>query len=407
MLWLYNFGIFIYGLIVRLVAPFNVKAKLFIEGRKNIFTEIEKRIDPTNKHIWFHFASLGEFEQGRPVLELLKATHPEKKIVITFFSPSGYEVRKNYAQAYAVFYLPLDTFQNATRFVKALNPELAVFTKYEFWHHYYQVLNQKNVPLFLISGIFRKDQIFFRKYGTFYKNILKNVTHFFVQNEESSKLLNMLNIHAVSIAGDTRFDRVYENSRHPADISIIEQFCNNQNVLIAGSTWPQDEALIKTLMEQNRDWKLIVAPHEINPGHIAQLENLFPDALKFSVENDRPLKTGTQTMLIDNIGLLSSLYRYADIAYIGGGFGAGIHNTLEAAAFGIPILFGPNYRKFQEAKDLLELGAAVSVRTQDDLQQAFLHFKNHLSAGSLAKDYVLRQKGATSAICQEIEKYLV
>jgi 3-deoxy-D-manno-octulosonic-acid transferase len=424
MLWLYNFGIFIYGLIVRLVAPFNSKAKLFVEGRKNIFTELAKRIDPSDKHIWFHFASLGEFEQGRPVLEMIKDRHPGKKIVLTFFSPSGYEVRKNFPLASGVFYLPLDTAHNASRFIKAINPELAIFTKYEFWHHYYRVLNASNIPLFLISGIFRKNQIFFKSYGNFYRDILRKVTHFFVQNEESLRLMKSLNIDSVSIAGDTRFDRVYENSRHPADIPLIKQFCNNHKVFIAGSTWPQDEQLIKSLVEQNKDWKFIIAPHEIDEGHIAQIEKLLPDAMKFSIQNQKNNGNGTsnfqaptklssaygetaiQTIIIDNIGLLSSLYRYADLAYIGGGFGAGIHNTLEAAAFGIPILFGPNYHKFQEAKDLLELGAAISVQNQQELDSGFQKLKDNSAAGNLGKDYVLRQKGATAAIFQEIEKYL-
>jgi 3-deoxy-D-manno-octulosonic-acid transferase len=418
MRWLYNFGIFIYGLVVRLVALFNPKAKLFIEGRKNIYEALAKQVDPSRKHIWFHFASLGEFEQGRPVLEKIRSHHPEKKIVITFFSPSGYEVRKNYPHADAVFYLPLDTARNATRFIKAINPELAIFTKYEFWHHYYRVLQENNVPLFLISGIFRKNQIFFKPYGSFYRNILKNVTHFFVQNEESLQLLNTLGINSVSIAGDTRFDRVYENSQHPDDIPVIRQFCNNQKVFIAGSTWPPDEELLRSLIAENKDWKFIIAPHEINSGHIAQLEKLIPTALKFSVLKEMQPAPGegegvphvdhlqTQTLIIDNIGLLSSLYRYADLAYIGGGFGVGIHNTLEAAAFGIPILFGPNYHKFQEAKDLLELGAAVSIQNQEDLDKGFQKLKDNPAAGKLAKDYVLRQKGATSAIFQEIERYL-
>ncbi len=405
MLWLYNFGIFIYSLVVRSVALFNPKAKLFIEGRKNIYEELEKQVDASRKHIWFHFASLGEFEQGRPVLEMIKSHHSDKRIVITFFSPSGYEVRKNYPNANAVFYLPLDTAKNASRFIKAINPELAIFTKYEFWHHYYRVLNETNVPLFLISGIFRKKQIFFRPYGKFYRNILKNVSHFFVQNEESLQLLSTLHINSATIAGDTRFDRVYENSLHPDEIPLIRQFCNNQKVFIAGSTWPPDEVLLKALIAENKDWKFIIAPHEINSAHIEQIEKLIPDALKFSVLKEQQVAKN-QTLIIDNIGLLSSLYRYANVAYIGGGFGVGIHNTLEAAAFGIPILFGPNYHKFQEAKDLLELGAAVSVQNQEELDKGFQKLKNNPAAGKLAKDYVLRQKGATAAIFQEIERYL-
>jgi 3-deoxy-D-manno-octulosonic-acid transferase len=431
MLWLYNFGIFLYGLMVRLVSPFNQKAKLFCNGRKKTFTELHTKIDPLHKHVWFHFASLGEFEQGRPVLEKVKSLHPEKRIVVTFFSPSGYEIRKNYALAAGVFYLPLDTRNNAIRFVQAINPELAIFTKYEFWHHYFEVLKRQRIPLFLISGIFRPDQIFFKAYGGFYRNILTNVTHFFVQNKESLDLLAKIGITTVSIAGDTRFDRVYANAEHAAPVQLVQDFCENRKVFVAGSTWPQDEQLIASLINGYKDWKFILAPHEIDPEHIQQIQKLIPDAVTYSslkatsinketqgISNQNKISSvpprenedayagqSAQTLIVDNIGMLSALYQYAEVAYIGGGFGVGIHNTLEAAAFGKPILFGPNYRKFQEAKDLLALGAAISIQNEEELKKGFQQLKANSTAGGLAKSYVENQKGATETIYKEIELY--
>jgi 3-deoxy-D-manno-octulosonic-acid transferase len=428
MLWLYNIGIFLYGLMVRLVSPFNQKAKLFIDGRKKTFAELEAKIDKSQKYIWFHFASLGEFEQGRPVLEKIKSLHPEKRIIVTFFSPSGYEIRKNYALADGVFYLPLDTRSNALRFIEAINPELAVFTKYEFWHHYYQVLNARRTPLFLISGIFRPEQVFFKSYGGFYRNILKNVTHFFVQNEESLGLLKKIGISAVSIAGDTRFDRVYANAEHPTAVQIVQDFCGNDKVFVAGSTWAPDEQLLASLIRANKEWKVILAPHEIDKEHIEQIEKLIPDAVRYStlkaaefkqktiaasnhnttnssIQESSPATQHAQTLIIDNIGLLSALYQYADVTYIGGGFGVGIHNTLEAAAYGKPVIFGPNYHKFQEAKDLLKLGAAITIKNEEELKKGFEQLKSNSTAGSLAKSYVSKQKGATETIYKEIELY--
>jgi 3-deoxy-D-manno-octulosonic-acid transferase len=404
MLWLYNFGITLYSLVVRLVAPFNPKAKLFVRGRQQTFQALQQQIDRKVKHIWFHFASLGEFEQGRPVLEKIKHSHPEKPIVVTFFSPSGYEIRKNYPLAAGVFYLPLDTRRNAKRFIEAINPELAVFTKYEFWHHYYKTLKYRQIPLFLISGIFRPKQVFFKKYGGFYRNILKNVTYFFVQNEESVDLLNGIGITQAQVAGDTRFDRVFESAEHPLTIQEVKDFCAGHRVFLGGSTWPADEQLLAGIANENLDWKFILAPHEIHEEHLGQIQKLFPQALRYS-----KLKThkelNAQVLIIDNIGMLSALYQYADVAYIGGGFGVGIHNTLEAAAFGKPVLFGPNYHKFQEAKDLLQLGAAISISNALELKKGFEQLKGNSTAGSLARSYVADHKGATETIYQEIKRY--
>ncbi|MFD0939340.1 3-deoxy-D-manno-octulosonic acid transferase [Pedobacter boryungensis] len=401
MLWIYNIGVVIYGLLLRLASLFNAKAKLFVIGRKNIFNKIQQTINPNDKPIWFHFASLGEFEQGRPVLEKLKTNNPSQKIVITFFSPSGYEIRKNYALA-DVFYLPLDTKDNAERFIKVVNPKFAVFTKYEFWYHYFNELNKKQIPLYLISGIFRPNQVFFKWYGSFYRGILKFVTHFFLQNEESVSLLKSLGIDNVSLSGDTRFDRVYENAQHPKRLELIEQFCRTDNVFIAGSTWLPDEKLLVSLTERYPDWKFIIAPHEIGASHIEEIEKLFPEAVKFSNLQTSTFNPQPSILIIDNIGILSSLYQFASVAYIGGGFGAGIHNTLEAAAFGLPVIFGPKYHKFQEAKDLIAIGAAKSITTADELMSAFNFFKANETASADAKEYVEQKKGATDMIVRAI-----
>ncbi len=399
MRWLYYIGIFFYSLLIRLVALFNIKAKQFVKGRQNIFETIAIKINPKEKHIWFHFASLGEFEQGKPILEKLKEKYPEKKIVITFFSPSGYEIRKNYALATGIFYLPMDTPNNAKKFIKSINPEIVIFTKYEYWFNYFNELKTNQIPLYVISAIFRPEQVFFKWYGNFYKNILKNVTHFFVQNQESMALLNSICINKASLSGDTRFDTVFKNSLQPKKLPEIEAFCKNQKTLICGSTWPADEKIIVSLANKYPKWKFIIAPHEISPNHIAGIEKLFPDALKFSKINS---KKTAQVLIIDNIGLLSSLYQYGNMAYIGGGFGAGIHNTLEAAAFGLPIIFGPNYYKFNEAKDLITLGAAKSIANADELLNAFKDFIINDFAPIAAKNYIKENKGATAKILSQI-----
>jgi 3-deoxy-D-manno-octulosonic-acid transferase len=403
MLWLYNIGISFYGLVVSAFSIFNSKAKLFSQGRKNIFDHIEKTVDGTKKHIWFHFASLGEFEQGRPLLEKIKELHPQKRIVITFFSPSGYDIRKNYALAAGVFYLPLDTASNAKRFISLINPEMAIFTKYEFWYHYFKTLNDQQIPLYLISGIFRPNQIFFRWYGSFHRRILGFVDHFFVQNTESVNLLKQLQMENASLSGDTRFDRVAENALSPKKVTLVENGWINSPVFIAGSTWPADERLIAVLIQQQPDWQFIIAPHEIDEAHILDIEKLIPGAVRYSNLQNGAANTA-QILIIDNIGLLSSLYQYARISYIGGGFGVGIHNTLEAAAFGIPVIFGPKYDKFQEAKDLIALTAARSIETESDLSAAFIHFRENKEAGKIAQKYVNEKTGSTRQILEFIEK---
>ena len=406
MLWLYNIAIQLYSLIIRIFSLFNTKASLFINGRKNIFPNIEKKIKAGSPHIWFHFASLGEFEQGRPVLEKVKEQYPNKKIVITFFSPSGYEIRKNYALADGIFYLPLDTASNAKQLIATLNPELAIFTKYEYWYYYFKELDKNNIPLLIISGIFRPNQIFFKPYGSFHRKILSYVSHFFVQNQESIELLKGINIQNATLSGDTRFDRVAENAVTPKKLNVIEKFCGKASVFVAGSTWPEDEQLIALLCKKYPDWKFIIAPHEIGVNHIQEIEKLFPHGIKYSTfaTTDEPA-TNHQVLIIDNIGMLSNLYYYGKIAYIGGGFGAGIHNTLEAAAFGIPVIFGPKYDKFQEAKDLIKLNAAKSISNLNELETAFTTLTETAEKGLIAKNYVRSKTGSTDQIVKYLSKY--
>ncbi len=409
MIWIYTIGVALFTVATKIASIFNQKAKLFTQGRKNVFKEITSKIGSNDRPIWFHFASLGEFEQGRPVLEGIKASDPTAKIVITFFSPSGFEIRKNYAGADGVFYLPMDTLSNSKRFIELVNPKMAVFTKYEFWYHYFNELHQKHIPLYLISGIFRPSQLFFKWYGGFYRQMLKCVTHFFVQNEESVALLNGIGIKAVSLSGDTRFDRVFENALSPKKIDVVEEFCAGLPVFIAGSTWLADEKIMVSLVEKYPDWKFIFAPHEVDEGHIQEIEALLPNAVKFSrlssqyAENASQISNlKSQILIIDNIGILSSLYQYANIGYIGGGFGVGIHNTLEAAAFGLPVIFGPKYDKFQEAKDLIAIGAAKSISSEQELLFAFEHFSANNKASADAKAYVEKKRGATEMIIKKI-----
>lgn len=407
MLLLYNFGISLYWLILKFASLFHPKAKLFVAGRRDIFEIMRQKLDHERKHIWFHFASLGEFEQGRPVLEKLNKIYPDKPIVVTFFSPSGYEIRKNYQLAEGIFYLPLDSRQNAAKLISLINPEIAIFTKYEFWHHYFKALKVNNTPLLLISGIFRPNQVFFKWYGGFYRDILKNVQHFFVQNEESKLLLAGLGIHQVSVSGDTRFDRVAELAVLPQQLKLLQKFSADSRVFIAGSTWPHDEKLIAGLQQQNPDWKFIIAPHEIDSVHIDQVRNLFPGALLYtSLKDEEEFKPQNKVLILDTIGILSSAYQYGTLGYIGGGFGAGIHNTLEAAAFGLPVIFGPQYEKFQEAKDLLQLGAAVSIMNGEDLSAAFNKLQKDPDLGARAIHYIAQKKGATLQIVEAVKELI-
>jgi 3-deoxy-D-manno-octulosonic-acid transferase len=403
MLLLYNIGIQLYFFTIWLVSFFNKKAKRWLNGRKNT------KFSGFKDSIWFHFASLGEFEQGRPVLEEMRKLYPENKIVITFFSPSGYEVRKNTPLADAVYYLPLDTAKNARKFIDAIQPKLAVFTKYEYWYHFFNEMHRRDIPLYIISGIFRPGQVFFKWYGSLHRRILGFVTWFFVQDENSKQLLQGIDVKNVTVSGDTRFDRVWANAQSPKALPVIDEFKNGQKLFIAGSTWPQDEQLIVSLGIRYPKWKFIFAPHEISEEKINDLINLLPgrSALRFSqIPNDKHQVADYQTLIIDNIGMLSALYYYADIAFIGGGFGAGIHNTLEAAAFGLPVIFGPNFARFKEARDLVALKAGFSINDELQLKEiaetlvadeAFYD-----AASKKARVYVEEHTGATKTFTDYI-----
>ncbi|OKS88293.1 3-deoxy-D-manno-octulosonic acid transferase [Mucilaginibacter polytrichastri] len=403
MVFLYNIGIRLYFLAVYIASFFNAKAKLWINGRRR------QQISATDDCTWFHFASLGEFEQGRPVLEALKIKDAGIKIVVTFFSPSGYEIRKNTPLADAVYYLPLDTAANARLFINTIKPQKAIFTKYEYWYHYFNELQQQQIPLYIVSGIFRPKQVFFKWYGSLHRNMLQMVTHFFVQDQASVNLLKSINITTATVSGDTRFDRVWANASNPKTLPLIAEFKNKQKILIAGSTWPEDEELLSILISKHPDWKWIFAPHEIGEERIAKLLNLLPyeGTIRYSqLKNNTQPIIGTRILVIDNIGMLSSLYQYGEVAYIGGGFGRGIHNTLEAAAFGLPVIFGPNYLAFKEARDIVELKAGISISDAEQLTEASDLLMNDAEYRDFASKkitaFVQQNTGATENILEAI-----
>jgi len=359
----YYIGLQFYSLIIQFYSLFNKKARQFVKGRKGVFSKIANEINPDQPVVWFHCASLGEFEQGRPLIEKVKKEHPAYQILLSFFSPSGYEVRKNYNIADSVVYLPLDGLKNARKFYQLVNPDKVFFVKYEFWYFYLKEAQKRDIPAYLVSAIFRENQVFFRPYGKWYRNILKYFTHIFVQNENSKRILLENNITNVSISGDTRFDRVREIAEGTCKIPLAKEFVGDKKVLIAGSTWRKDEELLIRYMEEtDLDLKMIIAPHEVHESNIQRLVRAFSrkNVICFS-EADLETVNEADVLVIDSVGMLSSLYQYGTIAYIGGGFGKGIHNILEPATFGLPVFFGPNYQKFKEAVDLIELGGTFQL----------------------------------------------
>ena len=374
MRFLYNISIFSYLILIRIASLFNPKAKLWIAGRKGVFQKIKLAIDTSKSNssnsrlIWFHCASLGEFEQGRPLMELIKKQDSSVKILLTFFSPSGYEIRKNYSGADFVFYLPIDTQKNARKFIEIIEPSSVFFIKYEFWYNYLNELKKKNISTYLVSGIFREDHYFFKPFGSWFREQLNCFTQFFLQDEKSEQLLNSIGYENTTISGDTRFDRVFEISSNIQKNNLVEQFIQDKKVLIAGSTWGEDERVVSSLKLEN--FKLIIAPHEIDEPHIQSiiLQYINSKIIRYSLANDQNIASA-DILIIDNIGMLSSLFQYGTIAFIGGGFGKGIHNILEAATFGLPIIVGPNYQKFTEAKDLIKLGGAFTISSVDDFQK--------------------------------------
>ena len=410
MRFLYSLGLSIYALLLRLVAPFTPKAAAWVAGREGLLARIEQALaTDAAPRLWVHCASLGEFEQGRPLIEGLRRQYPSHKIVLTFFSPSGYEVRKNWPGADYVFYLPLDTAENARRFVDLVQPQLAIFVKYEFWYYFLRELRQRGVPAVVVAAIFRPGQVFFKAWGGFFREILGQLSHIFTQNEASAELLRGLGLTRVSVAGDTRFDTVAATALAPArPLPLAEAFvADGAPVLVAGSTWPEDlPALAPLLRKHARAMRFIVAPHEVSESHLLEIEAALPGlTVRYSRASPATVAEA-RLLLIDNVGMLSQLYRFGRFAYIGGAFGAGLHNTLEAAAFGLPVFFGPRYERFQEAVELVQLGCAFAVQSPQQLEAAFdrLYYNEEarLKVQDVSLDYVHTHAGATGRVLREL-----
>ncbi len=400
---LYNVLLRIYFVLILIASISNDKAKKWIDGRRNLFARLRSQLSKDDEIVWFHCASLGEFEQGRPVIEAYRKQHPTHKILLTFFSPSGYEIRKNYEGADYIFYLPLDTYFNAKRFIQIVQPKVAIFVKYEFWYHFLQALHKNSIPTYVISAIFRPNQIFFRWYGGMFRRVLRNYRQIFVQNQQSSDLLRSIGVTNVTISGDTRFDRVADIASNVKNLPIVESFVGGSFAIVAGSTWPDDEAILAQYAAANPSTKMVIAPHEIGEGHIQDILTKFSalKTVRYTQVGASEL-ADAQILIVDTIGILSSVYRYGKIAYIGGGFGVGIHNTLEAATFGLPIVIGPTYHKFQEAKDLIEIKAAYSIGDYTELSKVMNQLTSNVSmlveSSNASREYVKSHTGATQSI---------
>jgi 3-deoxy-D-manno-octulosonic-acid transferase len=414
--FLYNLSIYLYVGLLKLIAPFNKKAKLWVEGREKIFHKLKSDAERRQlrsrsaKVAWFHCASLGEFEQGRPVIEAFRKQYPDYKIVLTFFSPSGYEIRKNYSGADYIYYLPADTPDNSRNFVKTVKPDIAFFVKYEFWKNYLTELNKCKIPVISFSAIFRPNQVFFRFYGGFYRELLHQFNHILVQNESSLNLLKSIDIDNATLAGDTRFDRVKQIVDNRKDIPVVAQFKDGHQIFIIGSAWQTDmDVLIPLINELKDETKFIVAPHEIHDAEIdIWRKQLKAKSVLFSDTDEVKDLASYDVLFIDNIGMLSSLYQYAQYAFIGGSFDKGLHNILEAATFGMPIFFGnQSYQKFQEATDLIQLGGAFPVQNMEELKKMYQGLKaneeKRAKAAEICSNYVLDNVGATQKIMEVVE----
>ena len=448
---MYNIAIYIYLIGVAIGSLFNKKIKKMWRGEREAVDLLKEKVDPTAKYVWFHAASLGEFEQGRPLIEQLRATHPEYKILLTFFSPSGYEVRKNYEGADIVCYLPLDTIRNARRFLRAVHPVMAFFIKYEFWYNYLHILRHRGVPVYSVSSIFRPGQVFFKWYGRNYAKVLRCITHFFVQNEVSLKLLKGIGIDEATVVGDTRFDRVLQIKEQSKELPIVEAFkgingkgsackeelsedackkeisedackkelsedaCKEElsengskgcKVFVAGSSWQPDEDIFIRFFNDHPDWKLIIAPHVIGEDHLSYiLDKLQMKAVRYTQATEQSAAEA-RCLIIDCFGLLSTIYRYGEIAYVGGGFGVGIHNVPEAAVWGVPVLFGPNNKRFQEAQDLLACKGSFEVTDYDSFNTIISRLisddKFRHQCGEASANYVKSRSGATDIIMKSV-----
>lgn len=413
MLYLYNLFVKTYSGAIRLAARWNKKAAAWVEGRKDVFEQLQKNLSPTDRVIWMHCSSAGEFEQGKPVLEALKNNFPSCKLVLTFFSPSGYSVATNYTGADAITFLPVDTRRNAERFFELVKPELAIFVKYEFWYHHLAVTAFHHTPILLISAAFRREQVFFKPYGRFFRQMLHLFRHIFVQDTLSMRLLQQAGIAHCSLSGDTRFDRVMKIREQTSAIPFIGEFIAGKVVIVAGSTWPGDEEVLAHYLRQKKDVKLIIAPHEIDRAHLEKIKALFPEAVFYTDlsnnRNENANLEAKQVLVVNTVGMLSRLYRYATLTYVGGGFTKdGIHNILEAAVWEKPVVFGPNYQKYREAKELIDAGGAASFETAKAFKKIadkLLLDSDHLQqTGIRAKTYIESQTGATAKILKTLQE---
>lgn len=408
MKFLYQLGINLAALLLPVSRFFSPKMKLFIDGRKQSFAVLENQIDNNQEYIWFHVASLGEYEQGLPVMEEIKAKYPEYKLLLTFFSPSGFEIRKNNKIADITIYLPLDTKQNVKRFLNIVQPKMVFFIKYEFWPNYLNELKNRNIPTYLISGIFRQNQLFFKWYGGFYRKALQSFDHFFVQNDASAHLLKSINFNNSMINGDTRFDRVAQIVERAQPLNFIAEFKNNTITIVIGSSWIDDENIYLPYLNNSKNVKFIIAPHNIKEEEITRLiSKIDKKTVLYTNYKTEDLKD-SEVFIIDTIGILTQIYAYADIAYVGGAFKTGLHNILEPATYGTPVVIGPKYSKFQEAKDLVALGSCLVVNNTEELSATFNrlisddHYRNEL--GTKSREFVLKNKNATKVIMDFIER---
>ena len=429
---MYNIIIYIYQLGVIICSLFNEKVRKMWRGEREAIRILREKVDPTAQYVWFHAASLGEFEQGRPLMEQMRREHPEYKILLTFFSPSGYEVRKNYEGADIICYLPLDTITNARRFLRTIRPVMAFFIKYEFWYNYLHILKHRGIPVYSVSSIFRPGQVFFRWYGHQYSRVLKCLTHFYVQNDISRELLSTIGINNVTVVGDTRFDRVLQIKADAKQLPVVESFIQHPSstthhpVFVAGSSWQPDEDIFIPFFNEHPEWKLIIAPHVIGEDHLQQIEaklagrkvvrytSLNPSQggkclqteEEDSVRPSSPSGRSGEALIIDCFGLLSSIYCFADVTYVGGGFGVGIHNTLEAAVWDVPVIFGPNNQRFQEAQGLKACGGGLEISNADDFRRVMQRFLDNpqaiTEAGQQSGAYVKQMTGATQKILADI-----
>ena len=413
---MYNVFIYLYLLGVAIISRFNEKVRKMWRGEREAFSILKEKVDPEAKYVWFHAASLGEFEQGRPLMEQLRREHPEYKILLTFFSPSGYEVRKNYEGADIITYLPIDTITNARRFLRLVHPVMAFFIKYEFWYNYLHILKHRNIPVYSVSSIFRPDQVFFKWYGRQYGRVLNCFTHFFVQNEVSKELLAKIGITNTTVVGDTRFDRVLQIKEAAKQLPVVEAFKQDYKVFVAGSSWPPDEEIFIKYFNEHKDWKLIIAPHVIGEDHLQQIEKLlegrkvirYTEAEKQFKAQSSKFKV-SEVLIINCYGLLSSIYHYGDVAYVGGGFGVGIHNLLEAAVWDVPVFFGPNNQKFQEAQALKHSGG-FEIHDYEEFARMMDRFAAEpdflKEQGVKAGHFVKGQAGATQKVMASVDSLL-